>query len=326
MTTYLRPKFGTNNNDTLHGTGGNDSIYGRNGNDTIYGKAGNDWLAGDAGNDRISGGDGADKISGGDGNDWLVGDAGNDIISGNNGDDKISGGTGDDIMFGGNGKDIMQGNEGSDKISGEAGDDYLFGREGDDALSGGAGNDHLFGDNGMNILEGGPGLDSYHLTPGAENADTILIYKGDSDLSLSNLTLSFDKVYDFDMYDKLDLPSAGVMADASVNATYPSAHFNNISISNGILTLNNGVTPVAIDSPALVKEAIKFVGLNFVAHSLLSPNGNSALLDMYDHAVAIQTTIGLQAHTLIVEPHSTGTITVVDVVGSMTSLLDSQII
>jgi RTX calcium-binding nonapeptide repeat (4 copies) len=337
--------------DTYGGSNKNDFWRGGNGDDTAWGNAGSDALYGGNGDDKLYGGSGKDKLYGEDGNDDMDGGSDNDHLYGGNGDDEMKGANQNDSLWGGKGDDTLWGGKGDDKLYGEEGNDEIYGDTGNDDLDGGKGNDHLYGGEGTNTLNGGQGQDTYHLTPAQlassailtpaqlassaqlphnqYNVDTLVIGAGDSsmsygigDISLDNFILSCDRVEGFDSYDKLDLPGAGVVPNMTINTPFDTAHFDNMAIKDGILTLYKGDVPVNVDSYLLANEAGKFMINNFLSNALTSGS-----TDMYDRAFGFNLTIGTENHTLVIECDSnTNSLIMVDLVGGVTELTNSQII
>lgn len=246
----------------------------------------------------------------------IIGNNSSNILQGTANRDAIHGLGGNDRLYGNNGNDTIYGDAGNDYIVGGLGNDRLYGGTGNDSLSGGDGLDVLYGGSGINTLRGGQGEDTYFLTSGAQ--DTIVIAQGESKMHVvdGDQIGSFDTVYNFSSNDKLDLPSGGVMRNTTVNTTIDTLHFKSYSISNGILSLKSadtGGTAVAINTFALALEANKYLMDNLMT----APSMNDA--------VALRTSYS-GAHTLVIEPHSAGDITIVDIIGTLTLLSVNQVI
>jgi hypothetical protein len=214
----------------------------------------------------------------------------------------------------------LQGTKKDDTLNGTAGDDTINGQEGNDKIYGKAGNDLLYGGKGKNTLVGGADADTYYLTGGKENADTIIIAQNDSSLTLAKMqniistgvVTDIDKINGFDKFDKLDLDIKGIAKNANVDTTYDTAHFKNYSIKDGMLTLKNGNTAVDVTSKELLKEAFTYA-LNNLKQL---PN---------DVAVGLKVTIDGTAHTLILVDHTQPGVTAVDIVGTLNALDHNQI-
>lgn len=226
----------------------------------------------------------------------------------------------DDDLKGTAGDDTINGKEGNDKISGKAGNDLLYGNDGNDKLYGDAGKDKLYGGIGKNTLVGGADADTYYLTTGKNNADTIIVAKNDSSLTLAKMqniintgvVTDIDQINGFDKFDKLDLDIKGIAKNANVNTTFDTAHFKNYSIKDGMLTLKNGNTAVDVTSKDLLKEAFTYAVNNLKQ----LPN---------DVAVGLKVNIDGTAHTLILVDHTQPGVTAVDIVGTLNALDHNQI-
>lgn len=228
-------------------------------------------------------------------------------IIGNNSHNILQGTANKDTIHGLGGNDGLYGNNGNDAIYGDAGNDYIVG---------GLGNDKLYGGAGINTLRGGQGEDTYFLTSGAQ--DTIVIAQGESKIHVvdGDQIGLFDTVYNFSSNDKLDLPSGGVMRNTAVNTTIDTLHFKSYSISDGILSLKSADTggkTVVINTFVLALEANNYLTKNLMT----APSMNDA--------VALRTSYS-GAHTLVIEPHSAGDITIVDIIGTLTFLSANQVI
>jgi hypothetical protein len=312
--------FGFGGNDVISGLSGNDTIYGDNnsfltslfgGNDTLNGGTGNDTLYGEGGNDTLNGGTGNDNLNGGNGNDNLNGDTGNDTLNGGNGNDNLNGGVGNDTLNGDAGNDTIDGGTGNDTLNGGTGNDTLIGGVGVDTLVGGTGTNHLRGGAGGGSGAGSAPGDFYTLTPGGANPDTIHIAMGDSPFQLvgsgfSKTPTGFDRVPGFDTHDKLALPSSAIMDNTGglingVNFGTISQH----SISGGVIKFyNNSGSQLSISESnsafgSSAGNAYKYLVVNCLPVNL-------------DKAGAFATT----GHTIVIEDHSAGGITVVDLVGT----------
>ncbi len=241
------------------------------------------------------------------------------IIYGTKKDDVLNGTAFNDFIFGLKGNDTLFGNDGND---------LLFGNDGEDNLFGGSGDDILFGGKDKNILHGGTGEDTYVLTTGKHNADTINIAKGDSftsafDIILTGKITGFDTIIGFDKYDKLnlDVSSSRVMANMNVDTINDTTHITNFSVKNGILNLKNGTDNIILTSEELLTEAFEYVLRNLDA----IPN---------DVAVAVNVDIDVNEinspirgkHALVFVDHTDPGFTIIDVVGSLNSLGISQVI
>ncbi len=273
-------------NDTIYGLGGNDTLNGKNGNDIIYGDADNlppSFFNGIPGNDTLNGGDG---------NDTLYGEAGNDTLNGDAGIDTLDGGSGNDKLYGGSGRDT---------------------------LYGGTGNNHLYGGAGGGIV--GSPEDTFRLTTGSTNSDTVHISSGESKFQLSpaKIPLGFDRIFGFDTHDKLDLPSATPMSNTFgiVNGT-DFGNFSKHSISGGIIKLySTGNTLLSIDTVAKAGQAYKYL----IANCLTTNTGKVG-------AIQVNVNYGDGSggqHTIVIEEHSPGNITAVDVVGNVTGTIIGDI-
>ena len=216
--------------------------------------------------------------------------------------------------------DTIHGLDGNDKIYGKAGDDQLYGDNGNDTIFGDAGKDKLYGGTGKNTLVGGEDADTYYLTTGKDNADTIIVAKSDSSLNLATMqkiiatgiVTDIDQINGFDKFDKLDLDIKGIAKNANVDTTFDTAHFKNYSIKDGMLTLKNGNAAVNINSKELLKEAFTYAVNNLKQ----LPN---------DVAVGLKVTIDGTAHTLIMVDHTQSGVTAVDIVGTLNALDPSQV-
>ena len=241
------------------------------------------------------------------------------IIKGTNKNNVLNGTAFNDFIFG------LKGN---DTLFGFGGRDLLFGNDGNDKLFGGSGSDILYGGKDKNILTGGTGQDTYVLTKGKSNADTINIAEGESftsaaDVIFTGKVTGFDTIIGFDKYDKLnlDVNPSRVMANANVNTVNDTPHFTNFSVNNGILNLKNGANNIALTSEELLQEAFIYV----ISNLDVIPN---------DVAVAVNVDIGIHEtnspirgkHALVFVDHTDPGFTIVDVVGSLNSLNVSQII
>jgi hypothetical protein len=191
-------------------------------------------------------------------------------------------------------------------INGTNSNNTLLGTGLADTISGLGGNDSLYGFAGKNTLIGGTGYDTYRLTAGINNADTIRINAGDSPMSIVNhLGIRPDTVYGLDKYDKFDLPSAALIGNTSVNtaAKLDTAHIGAYSVSNGIITLKtNAGAAVNINSLALVKEAYHYL--------------QQACLPAHLNHAAVLPVNYQGTHDLLFEAQSTTNVTLVDIVGT----------
>ncbi|MTH94954.1 hypothetical protein, partial [Roseibium sp. RKSG952] len=197
------------------------NIWGSDYDDTIIGDDADNTLYGYGGDDVIYGGDGDDIIDGGDGSDYLDGGAGTDTLVFQNTDggivvdlsaetvsddgfgnvdtivnfENVYGTDYNDVITGDDGDNVLYGADGDDTIYGGDGNDLLVGGDGDDTLYGGDGNDTLISTGGNDTLSGGDGYDTYVVAGGYVTitdfdleTDTILIYAGDYDSTLSSST------------------------------------------------------------------------------------------------------------------------------------------
>ena len=91
-----------------------------------------------------------------------------DTLIGGHGADVLTGGHGDDQVDGGAGNDVLKGGAGADLLGGGRGADRLFGGGQADHLGGGGGRDRLSGDTGSDVLSGGAGADKLSGGAGAD--------------------------------------------------------------------------------------------------------------------------------------------------------------
>ncbi|SJM93193.1 calcium-binding protein [Crenothrix polyspora] len=318
-------KPGTVKNDTLIGTAADDTMNSNNsaGQDKMFGLAGSDIYIVNSTGDRVveNSHEGLDTVKSaityllGNNIENLTltgstaingtGNTLNNTLLGNSAANKLSGGTGNDTLNGNAGNDTLNGNAGNDVLDGGIGNDTLYGELGSDVLTGGTGINHLYGG-------GGVGQDTYYLTTGATNPDTVHIADGDSLLqtNLFGIPINFDRINTFDTYDKLDLASSVIIAGISKD-TADSAHFGAYKVTNGIITLQqtlNGAD-ISINTLGLAQEAYQFIKTN-----ILSVNINKA-------AAFLINIPAYGAHTAVLEQHSANAITSVDIVGDVTGFI-----
>lgn len=273
-------------------------------------------------------------------NDLMNGLGGSDTINGLNGNDTIYGDAGGlpfSLINGIAGNDTIHGNSGNDTLYGEDGNDTLYGDSGIDTLEGGKGTNHLTGGaGGGSGIAGAPG-DIYNLTTGKTNPDTIHIEKGDSPFDLVGILgplgpkapTGFDRIFNFDTYDKLDLPSAKIMKDTDGNG---SAHgngngiiegkggdfgpFDKYSVTHGVIKLydtHNKYVP--IDTVSKAGDAYRYLKDNCLPENL---DRVGVLL------VNIKANLPGQPagpHTVVFEDHTGPAITAIDIVGNVTGFI-----
>ncbi|WP_394752388.1 calcium-binding protein [Crenothrix sp.] len=251
-----------------------------------------------------------------------------DTIHGNGGDDTLYGFTKNDTLYGGDGDDKLYGGDDNDKLYGGSGIDTLEGGTGKNYLAGGAG--------GGSGVAGAPG-DIYKLTTGKTNPDTIHTDKGDSPFQLVGVfgalgpkaPTGFDRAFNFDKYDTLDLPSAKIMKDTDGNG---HAHgngngiiegkggdfgpFDKYSVTDGIIKLYDTYNNyVPIDTVSKAGDAYRYLKDNCLPENL-------------DRAGALLVNItanlpGQPAgpHTVVFEDHTGPAITAIDIVGDVTGFV-----
>ena len=187
--------FGGSGDDEIRGGAGVDGINAGTGRDSLFGDAGDDFFelsvfGADSGDDTIDGGTGSDHMSYTGARSALVVDFVAGKISGGHlggGGTKVFAnienfisGDGADRITGDAAANVLQGGFGSDTIDGGAGNDTIYGGlagnhfEHSEELSGGAGNDVLTGGNA-------PDTFIFGVSPGANNADVIANFVGQSD-------------------------------------------------------------------------------------------------------------------------------------------------
>ena len=156
--------------------------------------------------DDLSGSHLDDRLVGRAGGDTLRGYAGDDVAAGGKGRDRIDLGSGDDIARGGGGADFIVLGSGDDRANGGKGDDELQGGAGNDTLIGGAGRDTISGGPGSDLLAGGTGADLFLFDPNRE----LYEYGDPDDLSLSDFTVSLDRIVDFNpAEDRIEIDLGG---------------------------------------------------------------------------------------------------------------------
>jgi Ca2+-binding RTX toxin-like protein len=240
---------------------------------------------------------------------------------------------------------IVTGNAGNNVLRGGAGADDLYGGAGNDKLYGDGGSDNLYGGPGHNDLYGGGGTssqnvnqDTYYLTGGAANPDVVHIAKGDSTFQLdaTKTPINYDLAYGFDKYDKLDLDSGTIMPNTVVgHAAHPYGALAGFKINQGVITLQDSQGHnVNINSVFLAGLAYKFLVANCLpinvdkAVSLLVNINDKNWHGFGGHGQgekgvweADHNEGGNNFHTVVLEAHSTGGITAVDIVGNFTSFI-----
>jgi Ca2+-binding RTX toxin-like protein len=233
--------------------------------------------------------------------------------------------------------------------------DDIFGYGGNDVMKGKIGSDNLYGGSGNNILEGGGGIgqDNYYLT-GYDakhhqvNADTIVVHRGDSQfhydanapidgglLGSLGSVINFDRIYNWDKYDRIDLDSANpkfhnhpkVMADITVkHAAHATTHFDGFTVKGGLMTLThhsahqlpshhgNDVEAIKVNTIALAKEAYHFLAANCLPQNL-------------DKVFAIYVDVNIHGpqHTIVLQAHTDTDATAIDVIGHFPHITDQII-